>query len=424
MEKKINLKEIYDTILLFFLVFGFPIISIINSVKVVMLLLILFIILGKKFPFSSKYLFSFEFTSFMFLYSLFAVFTAYITIKTKALDFSLFTMIISSIVMILISLFFIETLEIDICEGLWKCFVAQAVIILLCIVSQRFYDLTSHFRAQLSDRHLLAYGRLRGNAVSGYQFFGISTMFGFVIIWAILNFKKTFTFSLQFIIVVTAGIISGRYCTFSLIIGFIIKFLIFLKKAKIKTVISIILILTGVLFIAISTIFTISEKISNPLIKKQFDNYLIEPINSILIEHHFHSNSTDILTDMYDIDLEPFILHGAGQYTTKDGHYFGGVDVGYLRVILYYGIYGMILLPILFLLFMLIPGVNKNIDLKLAFFIYYFVLNAKGDIQIYANMLIPILIGFCFFSQEKKQNIEINHNTKSKKLIKYIFKYN
>ena len=112
--KKIRLNSTIQNILMFFLIFGFPIISFVNSVKVVMGITILFLVFGGAAGFFYKKFFSFELTLFNFLYSLFIVFTLLLTIVSQNLDFSLAIKILSSQIMILICLLFMSFVDINI----------------------------------------------------------------------------------------------------------------------------------------------------------------------------------------------------------------------------------------------------------------------------------------------------------------------
>lgn len=420
-HKRIKINCFIQNILMFFLIFGFPIIPFINSVKIIMGITILFLLLGISACFFYRKFFSFELTVFNFLYSLFFVLTLLLTIFTRNLDFSLSIKILSSQIMILICILFMSFLNINIEESIWKCFIVQSVIILLCIFSQTFYDLTSPFRAEMAEHHIAAYGRMRGNAIAGYQFFGISTMYGFVIIWGILNIQKSLKYILQLLLIIVCGCISGRYCITSVLIGIMVKLALLIREKKVKYVIGILFAFVLAIGIGVLAVFKISENIKDPLAKKIFDNYIVKPVESIFSENGFESDSTNVLKEMYELDISDYLLLGEGKYSNEDGSYFGHIDIGYYRIILYYGIWGIIWLFILYFLFIWFG--NKTVDksLKIAFFLFFVVLNFKGDVQLYSNNILPLLVGYCYFGSKKMYEVK-NRKNKISKVAKYILK--
>ena len=417
-NKKIKLNILIQHVLLFFLIFGFPIIMFINSVKVVVGITILFLILGISAPGFYRKFFSIEFSIFNFLYFIFFLYTLVLTVISKNLDFSLAIKILSSHILILITMLFMSFLNINIEESIWKCFIVQSLIMLLCTFSQNFYDLTSPFRSEMAEHHLLAYGRMRGNAISGYQFFGISSMYGFVIIWGILNFKKSLQFVFQFLLIVVCGLLSGRFCITAVMIGGLIKFFFLLKKKQYKYFVYISLGITIFIFLSVFAVFRISNIIQDPVLKKTFDNYIVQPIESIVIKRKFETSSTNSLIEMYQFDLTEYLFKAEGKYLNDDSSYFGGVDIGYYRVILYYGIQGIFILSLLFLFFIWFSSKKADISLKIGFFLFFLILNAKGDVQLYSNNIIPLLVGYCYFAKkflpqrtnDKKKNILIKYN--------------
>ena len=420
LNKTIKMNKFLQTLFMFFLIFGFPIISFINSVKIVMGVTIFLLILGVSSCFFYRKFLTLEMSMFNFLYSLCFIFTLILTIISNNYDFSLSFKILSSQIMIMICLLFMSFLDINIEESIWTCFIVQSIIILLCIFSQPFYDLTSPFRAEMLEQHLLAYGRFRGSAISGYQFFGISTMYGYVIIWGILNFKKSVKFICQLLLIIICGILSGRFCITSVFVGMFIKMILLIKKKQVKIILGILL-SSILLFTAIVVVVvTISDSIKDPLTKKIFDNYIVEPVESIFSEEGFNSSSTDRLKEMYEFDLSDFYLCGEGKYSNEDGSYFGHVDIGYYRIILYYGIWGIGILFFLYWYFIWFSSRNTKLSLKIAFFLFFLILNLKGDVQLYNNNIIPLLVGYCYFSQPKEFSPTKKKHKKTK-VLTYIF---
>ena len=172
--------------------------------------------------------------------------------------------------------------------------------------------------------------------------------------------------------------------------------------------------------IGVLAVFKISENIKDPLAKKIFDNYIVKPVESIFSENGFESGSTNVLKEMYELDISDYLLLGEGKYSNEDGSYFGHIDIGYYRIILYYGIFGILVLSILYLYFIWFSNENTKTSLKVAFFLFFIVLNFKGDVQLYNNNIIPLLVGYCYFSQPKGFSFTKKKHKESR-VLTYIF---
>jgi hypothetical protein len=294
----------------------------------------------------------------------------------------------------------------------------QSIFIFLSIGSQTFYNYTSMFR-NISEHHQEAYGRLRGNAISGYQFFGMATMYGYVILYYILRKKYTIKNILILLFLCSAMIISGRYAATAIIIGFFVKMFSLLLKNRLIDLIkilSIVIILVSILFILV---FLLSEKIGDPILKRVFNAYLMSPVKNLISTGNLNDSSLDNTIGMYDLDISDSLLFGDGRYTALDGRYYGHIDIGYYRIILYYGIIGLLFYILIHAFLLLFVKTRKNIDIKIAFFIFFVVLNLKGDVQIYSNNILPLVIGFILFSSEKQKDITTSSFKSQISLKKY-----
>lgn len=398
---KINIKSL---ILFFMLIFGFPLFQITNSTKVSIGIVSILILIEnnyfkKKMRNKIKRINNLRMT---FIYLLIILLTILITVIHNQYDFSLLKKIISAMFFVIILNYFYAYLyakRINIPKSIIYIFIFQAILILLSVYSETVFNFLSNFRNKISEEHIGSYGRLRGNAVSGYQFFGISTMYGFVTLYLILKYKTTLIKKILILIIfLLAGTLSGRYYIVAPILGILIKILYesdFKKK--------ILFILTSILFLVlfVKSVYRIDDMISNPQLKVKYKNYIIKPLEDSLKEKKMTSSSTDGLSKMYTNNiyiLKEIILVGEGRYEDEidNKKYYRAVDSGYLRMIFYYGIFGVIIL--LYASFYMIFLSNKderkkNLDLKIAFFIYILLLNVKGDIFIYTNSTLPIILG-------------------------------
>lgn len=408
----IKYKKYLYGILIFFVIFAFPVIPFFSSAKIVMLYVIMMIILTTSFKANVKQ-FRESLSNFLEIYYLVFFFTITITVIWTSFDWSLTSRVFSSFLLYFVSfcLYQFARPYVNIEKVIVYCFVIQSIFIILSIFSESFFSLMEPFR-KVDEARISSFGRLRGNAISGYQFFGISTMYSFVIIFLILHLEK-FKYSFLFLLLLCiAGVCSGRTSVVGIIIG--IPILIW-KNVIFGNLKKVIWICLSLIFMVSSLVFLLYQyvdEITDPLMYEVVSEYLIDPIDSILEDNSFESSSTNELLYMYGKDdIKQYFVWGSGRYELENGGYFGGVDIGYYRMLGYYGIIGFILIT--YALYYLIYRTRSNLDIytKHAFFINFLVLNLKGDVQVFNNNIIPIIVAFLFFytPESQKGDTDITH---------------
>lgn len=407
----LKLKKNIYSILIFFIIFAFPLLPFLNSVKIVSLYVIMLFLFKNSMRDNIRLFFK-KFSRFFFIYYFVFLYTFVITILFSAYDFSLTGRVISSFFLYFISFTFFQYASqyIKVEKVVVYCFVIQSIIIILSMFSESIFSMLEPFRKVDAEKEL-SYGRLRGNAVCGYQFFGISTMYTFVITYLILHLKKIKYGVSSLILLCIAGITSGRISILGIIIGFGILLFKKIVDRKIGQVIWISLSITIVIVISVFLLYKYVDYISDPLMYNVVTHYLIDPINSIVYDGSFESSSTNTLMEMYDKnDIKQYFLWGSGQFQLENGGYFGGVDIGYYRMLGYYGVLGFLLITYTF--YYLIYRTHSNLDIytKHAFFICFIALNFKGDVQVFNNNIIPILVAFLFFSSSNKAKELVTRN--------------
>ena len=295
--------------------------------------------------------------------------------------------------------------KIDIDRAIVYCFIIQSILILLSLISESFYNLTEPFR-DVSEQNMETYGRLRGNAICGYQFFGIASMYSFVILYFILHIES-FKYKIPILIILLIGaVLSGRFSIVGLIIGLFFFVLKNFKGQHLFKLFGYLIIFVSIILLVIKGVYFFAETIDDPIMSNVVNHYLIQPLDSVLVGGDFESSSTDRLDEMYKSqDIKPYLFLGSGKYTNPDGTYFGHVDAGYLRTLGYYGFFGFLILLYCFYHICFKSRNSLNLFSRWAFLILFLVLNYKGDIQVYSNNIIPIIVGFLFFSKNP-QNIQ------------------
>lgn len=130
------------------------------------------------------------------------------------------------------------------------------------------------------------------------------------------------------------------------------------KQYKILTFIIIVVVLF------ISTFLILFEQItSNPI-----TNWMFEPFIKLVEDGKLESASSDGLKTMYFLPSIDTFLFGDGYYS-QNGHYYMRTDVGYLRPLLFWGIFGSLIYYLCFFI-LLVP-------------IYNSLKNKKGDFLVF-----------------------------------------
>ena len=75
------------------------------------------------------------------------------------------------------------------------------------------------------------------------------------------------------------------------------------------------------------------------------------------------------------------------------------MDAGYLRILLYYGLLGI---PLLFLQYLILFKLSDNVTPDFLCSLYLFrIIKLKGRCFLYSNNTLPIIIGFLYFYNHK-----------------------
>lgn len=395
-----------DYLLVFMLVFAFPLLPFLNSAKIAIFLIFLRLYFaGDTRRKVMKTISSKRFLIYILIVVFFSSYTLFLTSLKEEYDLSLFKKQFSSVVYTILTIIFFVTIskknrKVD--SLIFFAFFLQSIFIILAIVSPEFYELTTPFRKKIEDHHFEAYGRLRGAAISGYQFFGISTMYGIFILYCIIENKIKGSKKLfAFLLIIITGLISGRFTIVAILLGFFVKFIFnsTLKK-QIKMLIKF-----SFIFILLSlTLYYSYENYLDENTKNRINFYLVSPVEGYFNSGELSTTSTDTVLNMYESFNLENILTGDGRYEQEFGHgYYGKVDVGYLRILYYYGVFGLLtLFGIQYLLITRLLKLPKDkIFFSKVLFVYFIILNLKGDVFFYSNNTIPLIIGLVYYTSNK-----------------------
>lgn len=152
-------------------------------------------------------------------------------------------------------------------------------------------------------------------------------------------------------------------------------------------------------------------------------NWMMEPIFSILETGTIETSSTDTLWSMWFIPDVKTFLFGDGYYTNPvTGSYYMGTDVGYIRPILFFGIFFTIVnytIPIL-MTYTISKGKKEEKLLAFLLLITMFLFEIKGEV---VHMFIPIIFIVYLGSNLRLTNKEYSFECNNRKLLMKGYNY-
>ena len=109
----------------------------------------------------------------------------------------------------------------------------------------------------------------------------------------------------------------------------------------------------------------------------------LEALVNMLNGRGFNATSLNIMKRMAFVPSIPTLLFGDGRYAGVNGGYYMSTDLGYMRSILYYGLFGFLFVVILVVITLkTIPGIRKEPEyrmLAIMSFIAFVVFEIKGE---------------------------------------------
>ncbi len=276
-------------------------------------------------------------------------------------------------------------------------FLLQTIIEWTAFLSPDFKDIINYTKSQTAIEGGEKYTGVRANGLSGSDFFGLSAAFACIYVIflsernTLLN-KNRVLKSILYIFLLSGTFFAGR----TGYVGFVIALFLLLFRKRKRSVFSV-----GekvALFFTIPSVISFFSYIiylynTNSDIYNVF-NYTFEALFNLADNGHLTTTSTEKLEDHYFTIGPVTFLLGDGKYSMDDGSYYGNTDVGYMRVILYMGIIGHILL---FIMQQKIVNVGKSIEPLLAKSILFLllILHAKGEVFVWNQVVVGTLTLFC-----------------------------
>ena len=289
-------------------------------------------------------------------------------------------------------------------------FLMQTVFQWVCYIFPTFSSYFNYFRSSAMIEKSIHYDGYRGIALSQSGFFALSASYALVIL---LYFSKNNTLFAQkpflkylfFGLLVSGAFFAGR----TGFIGLLLIPVLLIAENKNNLVIKVSTIKKGVITVlCIILFFTFVNYMSNSQKLAGLYKFTFELFNNYERGLGFRSTSTDQLLNMYNLEIKPktFIL-GDGMYSSEDGRYYMKTDVGYLRKIFYFGIFGL-LLSIIFQIAIIKNG--KITRENLLILLLLLILELKGEIIGLNIMINSILILYSHKKIENEKSNYINDN--------------
>lgn len=129
--------------------------------------------------------------------------------------------------------------------------------------------------------------------------------------------------------------------------------------------------------------------------------WALEPIYNLVHFGELRTNSSDTIDTFYFMPSESTFYWGDWKYTNDDGSYYKGVDAGYMRILLFMGVYLSTLfyfvtsISWLFTSYFLsrsCKGIIRNVDvLFISMIVVFFVLQYKGNIFVDGFSMMKIM---------------------------------
>ena len=281
-------------------------------------------------------------------------------------------------------------------------FIVQSLIEWAGFLSPSFSALIQTTKNEYAIKKILEYSGVRGNALCGSDFFGLSAAFALVYV-VFLSSKNSLFASNRilklcvFFLLLTGTFFAGRtgYVGLVIVIYHVIKNRrqVFSKtKLNFQEIFSCIMVVGSLLSLITYFIYLYNTDDNfNWLFRWTFQNLF-----NYAETGSFQSSSTAHLTnDMY-FEINPLtFFFGDGLYTMPDGSYYMNTDSGYMRPILYMGVVGFLLMiAMMFSMLKVRKGNEKN--LKISILLILFILNYKGEVVMWNMVQLSVFSLYCF----------------------------
>ncbi|AOR24748.1 oligosaccharide repeat unit polymerase [Clostridium taeniosporum] len=426
-------NNIFITIMMFLFVFNIPFTFLpFGTAKLftIMGIVILFIQITMK---KKSMFFNNKEAKFCFKYSLFLLIgSIFFTLIHNTFDFTItysyFLFIIEHLLGSLTIIYLINkknsiSIEYVLRRIVSICFIQSCLVILMLISEKIKIFIYSILKTGESLYDMgLRYDGIRGLGVASNTTYELSFVLSIGLIIDVYlinkfqNNKEIFKLSLSYLVICFATIVTARTGLIGVFISFLI--LVINYKKKYKECINIrkikfILFLFIICFISIVFLNLIFSDFII-LVQEKIIPFAFEAFINLFRNKSFEMSSTNVLKQMYfPVSFKTLII-GDGRYINENGiGYYMSTDAGYMRHLLFSGIFSVFLYDFYFKIFNKIKNNIKYLNYKrlniiISFLaVYYFLVHAKGDLLTGGNMAIKVLVLIYLASGFESKNLKI-----------------
>lgn len=285
-----------------------------------------------------------------------------------------------------------------------------AVVQLFLAIIMSLFPSVSHLLQSIvteSDVAKDALIRTEGTRLVGFgtHFFLSATVHSFILIMIAFSFlfeKKSYIKSvilfLSFIFIAAVGIMMAR----TTIVGVALALIIFMFVHKGKSYL-----LYGITF-SVIIVFILSKYFLSSLYEDldAMIQFGLQPVLNYMETGSFSTHSTESQISMYKFPstFETWLI-GDGFYETANGYYYMNTDIGYCRLLFYFGIIGFITYMWFeyYVLKKIFPKRVYGNIVWIVLFCFVVILNGKGTFDIFPYVC---LFSFCVYSCKSNKDNE------------------
>ncbi|ALU28044.1 hypothetical protein [Myroides odoratimimus] len=307
-------------------------------------------------------------------------------------DFSILVPLVNQLVNILIVILFVvlsysKGNYYEVLDLVSYGFVLQSIIMFMSLLSPSIYNLVQLTQDQGAiELSISQYGGYRNLGIGSSQFFYMNAAFGLMVIiqmFLYVSLRKT-KYLFMFIITLFGLFVTGRSALLGVFFAFVIFFYDLFQRNKMGFIFK----LPLYLFICLLLLLVFYNYLPDFL-----RNWVFEAFINYEKSGKLSSSSSDkLLNEMFFMPNPFTVIFGDGLYQNPLGEgYYGKTDSGYMRMILFYGIGGVIMYFLYFKNIMKYLYSNlkeveiykiHNLKLLIALIsLYVIILHVKGEIM-------------------------------------------
>ncbi|MHC9089714.1 hypothetical protein ACXIHB_13530 [Tenacibaculum sp. IMCC1] len=404
-------------VIFFFIIFNFPIPGVHSSIflAIMVMLLLYFRKGGRNIDLYklTKILRTSQFTLMFFLYLVLIVYTFLWAFLHGTNDYSIIKNLTLCFITILVGILFVplainhlfkeDDYLVEFSRLILVVFIVQSVIQILAFVEPSVAKFVTFFRKEKIQG--FDYGGIRGLALTGNPYFRLSAGYGLsYIIFFYLYFKKKVNFPvIVFLLLFIGSFFSGRTAFVGLAVAIISYFVYSFVEVRLlftrifKFLGLIIIIVNGIILVYF---FFVPENIRS-IVDDKLLPFAFEFVYNYQSTGELSTSSSDTLNSMYFKVPETTFIYGDGRYMADNGvSYYKYTDAGYMRNLLFYGIFGLIYIIVSQILIFINPflsTMNKNNKLYLLFILgFSFILHYKGEVLMFSPLYQLVVVIFSF----------------------------